>query len=321
MEMANRANVCQHVVPECYLKHFGGEDGTIHVQEKGTGRTFHSGPDALCKEKEIYTLLVKGKRNFSFESINNDIESALGPILKELRGSVDLNNNDVRRRIFTHLAALTANLIARSRVLRAYTDRSLDQINEFLLGHPDFFNGFPEDEYQKFLQKPQAFPELLNKFPGGTKYLSIVRKRSEQHPTMLGVHDTIECLKRVKAIHHQVLLKARTRVAADLMVEIGAKADLLTTDMPRFISGDDPVVFLTEGVRETRIVPSDVRHWTNSSRDVYLPLNPNTAILWNTKGSYRSRQVSPEDVRRYNRMVKENAIRHVFASDRFDFDV
>ena len=43
------------------------------------------------------------------------------------------------------------------------------------------------------------------------------------------------------ASYYQVLLKARTGATAELIVEIGAKADLLTTDTPRFISGDDPV--------------------------------------------------------------------------------
>src|SRR5262245_16151958 len=98
--MANRENVRQHVVPECYLKHFGGADGKIYVREKACGRIFPSGPDALCTEKDIYTLIVDRKRNFSFESINNDIESALGPVLKELRGSVDLNISEAKRRIF-----------------------------------------------------------------------------------------------------------------------------------------------------------------------------------------------------------------------------
>jgi len=313
--MANRPNVGQHVVPECYLKHFGGADGTIHVQEKATGRIFPSGPDGLCKEREIYTLIVDGKRNFSFESINNDIESALGPILKELRERVDLNSDDAKRRIFTYLATLTANLIARSRVLRAYMESSLDHINMFLSEHPEFFDGFPEDEYQQFLQNPQAYPELLQRFPGGTKYLGILRDWNEQNPTASVIEDTIECLKTVKGLHYQVLLKARTGATAELMVEIGAKADLLTTDIPRFISGDDPVIFLTNGLRETKIVPTNVRHWTTANRGVYLPLNPNTAVLWSAEGNYSARSISPDDVRRYNELVKQNAIRHVIASD------
>jgi len=317
--MANRENVGQHVVPECYLKHFGGTDGTIQFQEKATGRIIPSGPGAFCKEKEIYTLIVDGKRNFSFESINNDIESALGPVLKELCGPIDLNIIDVKRIIFTHLAALTANLIARSRVLRTSMDNSLDCINTFLTDHPDFFDDFPDDEYQKFLQNPQAYPELLKKFPGGTNYLGILRDLNELNPAPPDVDDTIECLKTVKFMHYQVLLKARTGATAELMVEIGAKADLLTTDTPRFISGDDPVIFLTNDVRETKVIPTDVRHWTETNRAVYLPLNPNTAVLWTADGNYITRPVSHEDVWRYNEMVKENAIRHVFASGRSDF--
>lgn len=101
--MANRANVGQHVVPRCYLKHFGDADGTIHVQEKATGKIFPAGPDALCKENDIYTMLVGGRRDYSFESINNDIESALGPVLTDLRGEVALDTEGVRARIFTHL--------------------------------------------------------------------------------------------------------------------------------------------------------------------------------------------------------------------------
>jgi Protein of unknown function (DUF4238) len=173
--VANRANVSQHVVPKCYLKHWGDANGTIHVQEKAAGKIFPSGPCALCIENDIYTLIVDGRRDFSFESINNDIESALGPILTELQAGVDLKCGEVQRRIFTHLAALTANLIARSRVLRRYMGDSLDRVNEFLSNHPDLFDDFPEDEYQQFLQNPQAFPDLLKRFPGGTRYVGMLR--------------------------------------------------------------------------------------------------------------------------------------------------
>jgi hypothetical protein len=318
--MANRANVGQHVVPECYLKYFGGKDGTIHVQEKASGRIFASGPDALCKEKDIYTLILDGKRNFSFESINNDIESALGPILRELCGQVDLNNIEVKRRIFTHLAVLTANLIARSRVLRMSMDSSLDRIKRFLADNPDVFDEFPEEAYQQFLKGPQAFPEVLEKFPGGTKYVGIWRDWHEQNPPSPGADDTIECLKTLKSTHYQVLLKARTGAIAELIVELVAKADLLTTDTPRFISGDDPVVFLANGVRETKIVPTNVRHWTEANHAVYLPLNPRTAVLWSADGAYIARSVASEDVQHYNQLVTQNAIRHLFASDPSDFN-
>jgi hypothetical protein len=225
----------------------------------------------------------------------------------------------VQRRIFTHLAALTANLIARSRVLRLSMDSSLDRINNFLSNHPDFFDDFPEDEYQQFLRNPHAYPELLEKFEGGTKYLGILRDWNEQNPRSSGVNDTIECLNTVRDIHYQVLLKARTGATAELMLKIGAKADLLITDTPQFISGDDPVIFLTNDMRETTVIPTNVRHWTESNRTVYLPLNPNTAVRWSQDGNYITKSVSREEVRRYNEMVKENAIRHVFASDRSDF--
>jgi Protein of unknown function (DUF4238) len=133
------------------------------------------------------------------------------------------------------------------------------------------------------------------------------------------VDDTISCLKAVKDVHYQVLLKARTGATTGLMVEIGAKADLLTTDTPRFISADDPVVFLTDGVRGTSVVPTNIRHWTDASGGVYVPLNPKTAILWSAEGTYSTKPVSADDVRRYNAMVKVNAIRHVIASDPSDF--
>ena len=119
-------------------------------------------------------------------------------------------------------------------------------------------------------------------------------------------------------MHYQVLLKARTGCTTELMVEIGAKADLLTTDTPRFISGDDPVIFLTNGVRETMVVPTNVHYWTDANRAVYLPLNPKTAVPWSAEGNYSAVQISAEEVRRYNEMVKENAIRHIFASEESD---
>ena len=43
--MANRANVGQHVVPRCYLNHFGDAEGTIYVQDEAAGKTFESGAD------------------------------------------------------------------------------------------------------------------------------------------------------------------------------------------------------------------------------------------------------------------------------------
>ena len=108
---------------------------------------------------------MNGKREYSFERINNDIESALGPVLTDLRASVDLERDGVQTRVFTHLAAFTANLIARSRVLRKHMDNSLDRINTFLANHPEFFEDFPEGEYRQFLYNPEAFPELLKWFP------------------------------------------------------------------------------------------------------------------------------------------------------------
>jgi|GEM_PF-4099330 len=317
--MANRANVGQHVVPRCYLKHFGDLQGTVHVQETATSKVFSCGPDSLCKENDFYTLLLGGKREYCFESINNDIESALGPVLMDLRASVDLDSEGVRRRVFTHLAVFTANLIARSRVLRKHMDNSLDRINIFLADHPEFFENFPEAEHQQFLDHPEDFPELLRWFPGGAKYLGILREANQREPPPSGVDDVIECLKAVKGFHYQVLLKARTGATADLITEIGARADLLVTDVPRFISGDDPVIFLTDGARETKIVPTNSYQWMESGRGVYLPLNPNTAILWNAEGTYGAKAVTAEQVRLYNALVKENVIRHTIARDPADF--
>ena len=284
-----------------------------------TGRVFPSGPDALCKENEIYTMLVCGKRDYSFERINNDIESALGPVLTDLRSGVDLDREGVRTRVFTHLAAFTANLIARSRILRNYMDNSLDRINDFIAANSDLFENFPEAEYQRFLENPEAFPELLKRFPGGTKYLGILRQGRRQEPPPLGVNDTIECLKAVRGFHYQVLLRARTSATADLLMEIGAKADLLISDVTRFISGDDPVIFLAGGNRETKVVPTNSRLWTDSGRGVYLPLNPYTAILWSPESNYTAKAIAAEQVRAYNALVKANSIRHTLGSDPFDF--
>lgn len=316
--MANRANVGQHVIPQCYLKHFGADDGTIFAQDKNTGRIFPAGPEGLCKENEIYTLLVGGKRDYSFESINNDIESALGPVLTELRAGVDLNQEGMRTRIFTHLAAFTANLIARSLVLRNHFNGSLARINTFLAEHPDFWENFPETDYQHFLDHPEEYPELLQRFPGGSKYLEVLR--AQRTATPAGVSDTIACLNSVAKFHYPVLLKARTGATVDLLVEVGAKADLLLTDQPHFISGDDPVVFLANGARETKVVPTKVQFWTQPGRSVYLPLNPQTAILWSAAGSYSARTISAAEVRAYNALVKENAVRHILACDPADFD-
>jgi hypothetical protein len=194
-------------------------------------------------------------------------------------------------------------------------------VDKFLSDYPDFFDDFPEDQYRQFLQNPHAYPEVLKKFPGGTKYLGILRDWNEQNPGPLGCDDTIECLKTVKSMHYQVLLKARTGATAELMMEIGAKADLLTTDALHLISGDDPVVFLTGDARETVVIPTNVRHWAETNRAVYLPLNSSTAVLWSAEGNYVARSISAEEVRRYNEAVRENALRHVFASEAKYHDV
>ena len=83
---------------------------------------------ALCKQNDVYTWLVGGKRDYSFESSNNDIESALSRVLTELRAGVDLNREGAPTWVFTHLAVFTVNLIARSRVLRKHMDGSLDRM-------------------------------------------------------------------------------------------------------------------------------------------------------------------------------------------------
>jgi hypothetical protein len=315
--MANRANVGQHIIPECYLKHFGAADGTVFAQDKGTGRIFPGGPAGLCQENEIYTLLVGGKRDYSFESINNDIESALGPVLTELRAGIDLNQEGMRTRIFTHLTAFTANLTARSLVLRNHFNGSLARINTFLTDHPDLWENFPEVEFQNFLDHPEKYTKVLQRFPGGTKYLELLRAQRASIPAE--VSDMIECLNSLVKVHYPVLLKARTGATVDLLVEIEAKADLLLTDHSHFISGDDPVVFMTDGARETMVVPTKVQQWMEPGRGIYLPLNPKTAILWSPSGSYSAGTISASEVRRYNALVKENAVRHVLACDPADF--
>ncbi len=315
--MAKRCNVKQHVVPQCYLKHFADVNEKIHVREKATGRSFAAGTHDLCYERDAFTLIVDGKRNFSFEGINNDIESVLGPILFGLMGPVDLTNAEVQTRIFTHLAALTANFAARSRVLRNSMDASLDGAIQFLSKHPDVVAEFPEDAYQRFLHNPSAFREFPKRFPEIVKYIEVLRDCNKQEPAQSS-QEVVECLKEMKRVQYAALLKVRSAAIVDLMVKSGAKADLLTNNTQRFITGDDPVIFLIDNRRQGRVVPTNVSHWSADNMSVFLPLNPFTAILWGENGAYRARPVSNENVRWYNAMVAENAIRHILAVDPAD---
>ena len=185
---------------------------------KETGRVFAAGTDDLCNEKEAFTLMVDGKHNFSFESINNDIESAAGSILSELMGPVDRNDAERRTRIFTLLAALTANFIARSRVLRNSMDASLVEVIQFLSKHPDCISDFPEDDYQRWLRNPSAFPELQKQFPGFEKYSDVLRDWNTQEPAESSPYGMVDCLDKLKPAQYAVLLKARTAAIVDLIL-------------------------------------------------------------------------------------------------------
>lgn len=159
---------------------------------------------------------------------------------------------------------------------------------------------------------------MLQRFPGGTKYLQLLAHLAASPPAEVG--DTIACVNSVAKVHYPVLLKARTSATVGLLAEVGAKADLLLTDQPHFISGDNPVLFLADGARETKVVPTKVQIWTERGRGVYLPLNPKTAVLWSETGIYSARTISAPEVRRFNALVKENAVRHILACDPADFD-
>jgi hypothetical protein len=198
-------------------------------------------------------------------------------------------------------------------------DGYLEKIITLLAGNPYTFDEFPEDQYQQFLQNPQVFPKLLKRFPGGTKYLGILKDCNGRSSVPPGIDLTLECLKTVKRLHHRILLKVRTGATAQRIAEIGAKADLLTTNTPRFISGDDPVIFLKGDARETLVVPTSSSHWSDVDRSVFIPLNPRTAILWHEDGCYGAKPASADVVTKYNGLVKENAIRHIIAIDPSDF--
>jgi len=149
-----RANVRQHVVPKFYLDYFTDVRGNAQAQNISTGSIFAADPTNLCVEKDVYTLLHEGPRDDSCDRINNAVEENLAPLFRRLGPGIDLGDEAMRREVFTLLAAFTANLIARSRVLRNHLNGSLDRVNEFLTAHPNFFDDFPEDAYQAFLADP-----------------------------------------------------------------------------------------------------------------------------------------------------------------------
>jgi len=94
---------------------------------------------------------------------------------------------------------------------------------------------------------------------------------------------------------------------------------LLVADTGRFITADDAVVFVSDGRRATRVTPTALQVWSDQNRSVFLPLKPNLAVHWACEGSFAVRRVRADEVKRFNEMVKENAIMQAFASNPADF--
>lgn len=316
---SGKPNKGQHVVPECYLKQFGAANGALWVQNKDGGKTFVSGPPALCQENEIFTMMVNGKRDYSFESINNDIETEVGVILQELQGRPDLGDPAVQSRFFTIFLAFTANLIARSTVLKVTTETVMELAADIFEKMPEEKHVEAERRWRIFCANPNAFPEIKKKFGDGAKHLKMMHEYHKAIPAPPEAQEAAANMRKLNDIHYKVFLKPRTGATVRTILDIAAKADILTTDIHRLITCDDPVVFLTHGKRETSIVPTADCFWTEPERGVYLPLNPHTAILWNSEGTYSYRAISAEDVQRYNNAMKDQAIRHLIACSPSDF--
>lgn len=316
---ASRPNVRQHVVPQVYLEKFGDAGGTLQVQEVATGKVYPGNPPQLCVEKEVYTLIHERKRDDSCDRINNQVEKAVGELYNHLEAGVDLADEQTKREVFTTLAVFTANLIARSRVLRDHFNITLDAVNQFLTEHPVFLDDFPDDEYQKYLRDPAAYPSILSKVPGFEMFAPMLREYNEKAKGQATTDSTIEALKQLKKIHYPILLRLKTATLPEVMLEAGARADLLVPQAGRFISADDPVVFIADGKRATKIYPTDVQIWAAPGRGVYLPLRPDLAVHWYMKGTFSRRSIPEAEVQLFNRLVAENAIRQRFAREMLDF--
>lgn len=248
-----------------------------------TGRVYPANPGALCVEKEVYTLLHDRKRDDSCDRINNDVEGAIGDLYRCLQTGVDLNDEQTRRKVFTTLAVFTANLIAHSRVLRNYFNGTLDAVNGHLTQHPDFLVDFPEDEYQKFLQAPQELK-------GDSKAAQALRRLGDLlrecdravRDQPFNAKSTVEALKQLIKIHYPILLKPRTGIMPEVMQKAGVKGDLLVPESGRFISADDPVIFIVEGGRATNINPADIEVWA-------APIGASTylcGLTWQSTGPW-----------------------------------
>ncbi len=315
----SRPNVRQHVVPQVYLEQFGDADGTLQIQDVASGRVFPGRPPDLCVEKEVYTLLHDQKRDDSCDKINNEVEGAIGAFYNRLESGVNLADEQTRREIFTTLAVFTANLIARSRVLRDHLNNSLDAINQFLAKHPDFLDEFPEDKYQEFLQNPESVKGSSKIAQVLRKFAQLLRYSNEARTEPCTVATTIESLKQLIKIHYPVLLRPRTAILPEIMQRARVRGDLLVPESGRFISADDPVIFIVNGELATNLNPTDLQVWAATNRSVYLPLRPDLAVHWTVNGSFVQRTVAREEVECLNRLVAANAIRQRFARVATDF--
>jgi hypothetical protein len=146
----------------------------------------------------------------------------------------------------------------------------------------------------------------------------MLREHNEQAKEQATTDSTIEALMQLKKIHYPVLLRPKTAILPEVMLEAGVKADLLEPQAGRFISADDPVLFIADGKRATKINPADVQTWAAPGRSVFLPLRPDLAVHWSMEGTF-SRRATPEaEVQFFNRLVAENAIRQRFAREMQD---
>lgn len=279
-------NVKQHVAPQFHIAFFHAEGDTrVFVRKKGVSDIPLKSPKGQGYEPDAFTVMNGGARDTTCDESNKTVEDWCAPKLAGLTAGPP-PTDDQWRAVFY----LTANLLCRSRWTRDEHLWRMERVQRML------------PKLTEVLKASPPLPEAIRHMGISAEVLDAAAELVDRAAKLLfpmtaalGSVPTAEGLKAGKD--------------CDILIAPAGSA---------FITSDEPPVILDAG----KAVMMEVRPGFLDRRgiEVYMPLKPDIACLWSARSGRSVREISPEEVVRYNQLVWANCYERAFASRRCDLE-
>jgi hypothetical protein len=121
-----------HYVPACYLRHFAiphdRHEGTLHVYDRITGKSWQSSPDKSAHERDFYRVEVEGEHPNLAENAYEALETRFAPTLTGVieRGALPKESEIAMRELYAFVASQAVRTPRiRETQLRFYNDTAM----------------------------------------------------------------------------------------------------------------------------------------------------------------------------------------------------